>query len=77
MVYLEAMASGCITICSENEGVAGIIKDGQNGYFWKDNIIEQILASDNQNLILENSYKTIQNYTQQKACANYLEKSLS
>ena len=77
MVYLEAMASGCVTICSENEGVAGIIKDGENGYFWKDDIIEQILASDNQNIILENSYKTIQNYTQQKACVNYLEKSLS
>ena len=72
MVYLEAMASGCITVCSENDGIAGIIKDGVNGYFWRDDIIEKILNSDNQNQILENSYKTIINYTRKKACENYL-----
>ena len=72
MVYLEAMASGCITVCSENDGIAGIIKDGVNGYFWRDDIIEKILNSDNQNQILENSYKTIINYTREKACENYL-----
>ena len=32
MVYLEAMASGCITICTENEAVDGIIKFGENGF---------------------------------------------
>ena len=73
MVYLEAMASGCITVCSENDGIAGIIKDGINGYFWKDDIIEKILTSDNQNKILENSYNTIINYTKEAACKNYLE----
>ncbi len=72
MVYLEAMASGCITVCSENDGIAGIIKDGFNGYFWKDNIIETIINSNNQNEILKNSYATIKNYTTEKASANYL-----
>lgn len=72
MVYLEAMASGCITICSENDGVAGIIKNGENGFFWRDGIIKDIIDSDSQNQILNNAYSTIQNYTAQGACINYL-----
>lgn len=32
LVYLEAMAQGCITIGSRGEGIDGIIVDGQNGF---------------------------------------------
>ena len=32
LVYLEAMARGCITIASRNEGFDGVIKDGENGF---------------------------------------------
>lgn len=32
LVYLEAMARGCITIASKNEGFDGIINDGVNGF---------------------------------------------
>ena len=32
MVYLEAMASGCITVCTKNDGIDGIIKHGENGF---------------------------------------------
>ncbi len=32
LVYLEAMAFGCIPIASRNEGFDGIIIDGQNGF---------------------------------------------
>lgn len=32
LVYLEAMARGCITIASRNEGMEGIIIDGVNGF---------------------------------------------
>jgi glycosyltransferase involved in cell wall biosynthesis len=32
LVYLEAMAMGCLTICSKNEGIDGIIKHGENGF---------------------------------------------
>lgn len=32
LVYLEAMAAGCITIASKNEGFDGIIEDGVNGF---------------------------------------------
>lgn len=32
IVYLEAMASGCITIGTAGEGIADFIKDGMNGF---------------------------------------------
>lgn len=32
LVYLEAMALGCITIAARNEGIDGIIIDGVNGF---------------------------------------------
>ena len=32
LVYLEAMARGCITIASKREGFDGIISDGDNGF---------------------------------------------
>lgn len=35
LVYLEAMAQGCITIAAEKEGMEGIIIDGENGFLVK------------------------------------------
>ena len=32
LVYLEAMACGCITIGAENEGIDGILRNGENGF---------------------------------------------
>src|SRR5574344_119073 len=32
MVYLEALASGCVTVCAENEGISGIIENEKNGF---------------------------------------------
>lgn len=32
LVYLEAMARGCITIASRDEGMDGVIRDGYNGF---------------------------------------------
>lgn len=32
LVYLEAMAKGCITIATEGQGMDGIIVDGKNGF---------------------------------------------
>lgn len=74
MVYLEAMASGCITVCSKNDGVDGIIRDGING-FLSENVeetLERILNFPEKNLILENTYATISNFTSQKAAENYI-----
>lgn len=43
LVYLEAMAQGCLTIASYDEGFDGIIQDGVNGFLCK--------AGDEENLI--------------------------
>lgn len=32
IVYLEAMASGCVTIGTEGEGIADVIRSGENGF---------------------------------------------
>lgn len=32
IVYLEAMASGCVTIGTKGEGIDGFIRDGENGF---------------------------------------------
>ena len=34
LVYLEAMARGCITIGSRNQGIDGVINHGVNGFFF-------------------------------------------
>lgn len=42
LVYLEAMARGCITIASRDEGFDGIIEDGKNGFLCKAGDVEDL-----------------------------------
>lgn len=42
LVYLEAMALGCITIGSRNEGIDGIIIDGENGFLCEAGNVEEL-----------------------------------
>ena len=74
MVYLEALASGCITVCSKNDGIDGIIQDGVNGFLCEDVevALEKIIDFENKNLILENAYTTISNFTKIKVAENYI-----
>ena len=80
MVYLEAMASGCITVGLKDDGIDGIIIDGQNGFLTNlesiQSTILNIINSDNQNEILQASFDTICNYTQEKAGMNYINNIL-
>lgn len=74
MVYLEAMASGCITVCSKNDGIDGIIKDGVNGFLCDDieETLKRIVEFPEKNVLLENSFMTISNFTAEKAAENYI-----
>lgn len=80
MVYLEAMASGCITICTKNDGIEGIIKDGENGFLCDptaENIKETLLKIKNYpniEKIIKNSLSTVKKYTQEACAKDYLEK---
>lgn len=76
MVYLEAMASGCITICSKDDGIDGIIKDEVNGFVCEDNITEvlkKVIEFQDKNNILDSTYNTISNLTEEIAAYNYLK----
>ena len=44
LVYLEAMALGLITIGSRNEGIDGIIVDGENGFLCEAGNVEELTA---------------------------------
>lgn len=43
MVYLEAMAQGCLAIASRGEGFDGLIRDGENGFLCAPGDEEELL----------------------------------
>ncbi len=81
MVYLEAMANGCITVCTENDGIAGIIKNGENGFLIKPNVedianlLKQISSTNQETLkaIRYNSFTTIKEITSRRCADEYLQ----
>ena len=82
MVYLEAMANGCVTVCTKNDGIDGIIKDGENGFLTEptvDGIKKTLLRiKDFKDLdkIVENSLDTVKDYTPEICAENYLKNFL-
>lgn len=81
MVYLEAMASGCITVGIENEGIDGIIKNNENGFLikpTKENIKEVLLKinklpDSELNRILQNCYNTVNCYRSADCADGYIK----
>jgi glycosyltransferase involved in cell wall biosynthesis len=85
LVYLEAMACGCIVVASRNEGFDGIIEDGFNGFLCKAGDEEELskiilkinsLSIKNKKLISKNAIKTASKLTNKKVSENYLENIL-
>lgn len=81
MVYLEAMAHGCITIASKNEGFDGIIKDGVNGFLCDagnsadlSNLLKKIISMPNneKEKIRMNAISTAKEMTERKMAEKYL-----
>ena len=82
MVYLEAMAMGCITIASRNGGVDGIIKNGINGYLSEQgnendlanviNIIKKLNNKEKENMQM-NAVKTAIEFSDSKVSDKYLD----
>lgn len=82
LVYLEAMALGCITIGSRNEGIDGIIEDGINGFLCKAGdedelciVIDRIRSMTPTQLkqVSENAKKTALNYSDVNVASRYIE----
>lgn len=84
MVYLEAMASGCITVCTKNDGIDGIIKDGENGFLTEptiESVKETLLKIKNKypeeiEQIRQNALKTTEGFSQE-ACAQFYLSQIS
>ena len=82
LVYLEAMAKGCITIASKGEGVDGIIKDNVNGFLCKGrdveelkNIIKKIIQMRNDDVkkMLLRARNDMYNLSSENVALDYLE----
>lgn len=82
LVYIEAMARGCIVIASRNEGMEGIIKNGENGFLTKagdqdelKNVINQILnlPIEEKRKISINAINTARDLTDKKVAKEYLD----
>lgn len=82
LVYLEAMAKGCITIASKGEGVDGIIKDNVNGFLCKGrdveelkNIIKKIIQMRNDDVkkLLLRARNDMYNLSSENVALDYLE----
>ena len=81
MVYLEAMSQGCITVCTKNDGIDGIIIDGENGFLTEPtaeavkNTLDKInsLSGDERKALVHNTFNTIQGLTSKQCAENYLQ----
>lgn len=82
LVYLEAMARGCITIASRNEGFDGVIVDGENGFLCKAGDIDELtsivkhintLTYAERQKISDNAIATARRLTDFKAAKMYIE----
>lgn len=82
LVYLEAMAAGCIVIASKNEGFDGIIENGVNGFLCDagdvaqlSNLISYIrkIEPSRLNEISKNAQKTARRLTDENVAKNYIE----
>lgn len=81
LVYLEAMSHGCITIASKNEGMQGIIKDGENGFLCEAGNVDELssilkkinsLTKEEKYRISRNGVETAANFSDKKVAEDYI-----
>lgn len=82
LVYLEAMAAGCIVIGSKGEGIDGIIVDGDNGFLVSPgNTLElkqkliylSSMSHEQRSVIMKKSHATVLNMTDTEVAKRYLD----
>lgn len=86
LVYLEAMAAGCIVIASKQEGMEGIITDGVNGFLCEAGNSHELakkmqyinsLTANEKMKISENAIKTASLLTDKTVAIKYLNSVIS
>lgn len=82
LVYVEAMAKGCITIATKGQGIDGVIIDGENGFLCEaenpDALADVItyinsLPVERLRQISLNAIKTAENLTDEKVAKHYID----
>lgn len=85
LVYLEAMAVGCITIASKNEGFDGIIEDGVNGFLCEAGNVDELaeiirrirsISANELSKISYNAIETARRLTDKNVAKDYLDNVL-
>ncbi len=86
LVYIEAMSRGCITIASKNEGMQGIIIDGENGFLCEAGNLEELEAllrkikempKAELQRISENAISTASRFTDTAVAKDYIDNVVS
>ncbi|MFV0468728.1 MAG: glycosyltransferase [Dysgonomonas sp.] len=81
LVYIEAMARGCLTIGSKNQGIDGVIKDGYNGFLCEPGNAEElsaiinninVMSAEKRKEISDRAVETAKNMTDEKVALNYI-----
>ena len=82
LVYLEAMAAGCITVASIGGGMEGIIESGKNGFLSNQGNSEELgkllkyiysLSMKDVERLRDNAVETVRSYTDSKVADRYLQ----
>lgn len=85
LVYLEAMAKGCITVATRGQGIDGVIVDAQNGFLCEaenpQSIIEVLKRIDNMSTeelqqMSQNAQETATQMTNENVARNYINSIL-
>ncbi len=82
LVYLEAMAQGCITVGSKNEGIDGVIIDGKNGFLVNPGNVNELaecikkiacIQAEPRKNIIYSAYRNANDMTDYNMAVKYLE----
>lgn len=84
MVYLEAMGCGCVTVCTNSDGIDGIIKDNENGFLTEPTVSSiksvlqkiQNLTEEELKNILQNCYNMAKTYNSLNCADMYIQNLL-
>ena len=81
LVYVEAMAKGCITVATKGQGIDGVIVNGENGFLCESNNVEALaatlkhirsLSAEQLRTISRKAVKTASELTDAKVAEHYL-----
>lgn len=83
LAYLEAMANGCLIVGAYDNGIDGIIRDGENGFLCKPGLDEELskklqliinMSKKDLLAITKRGNRTLLKYTEENSSWVYLEK---